>query len=96
MPTPFPLLTVLVLAPAIGAAVVALVPDRKAPAWLHEALGLAVSVVTLAVAVTIAVRFKAGDGGFQLTSNHTWASGLGIRWYLGVDGISLFLVALTA
>jgi NADH-quinone oxidoreductase subunit M len=96
MPTPFPLLTVLVLAPVVGAAVVALVPDTKVPSWLHEALGLAASLVTLAVAVTIAVRFRTGDGGFQLTSNHNWASGLGIRWYLGVDGISLFLVLLTA
>jgi NADH-quinone oxidoreductase subunit M len=96
MATPFPLLTVLVLVPAGAAALVALVPDRRAPAWLHEALGLAAALVTLAVAVTIAVRFKSGDGGFQLVSDHVWATGLGIRWYVGIDGISLFLVGLTA
>ncbi len=96
MATPFPLLTVLVLVPAGAAVLVALVPDRRVPPWLHEALGLAAAAVTLAVAVTIAVRFKTGDGGFQFTSDHVWAPGLGIRWFLGVDGISLFLVGLTA
>lgn len=96
MPTPFPLLTVLVLVPAGCALLVALVPARGVPRWSHEALGLAASLVTLAVAVTVAVRFRSGFGGFQLVSDHVWASGLGIRWYLGVDGISLFLVGLTA
>ena len=98
MTTPFPFLTVLVLLPAVGAAVVAAHPASPTGArrWLHEAVGLAAAVVTLALAVTIAVRFKAGDGGFQLASDHVWAPSLGIRWHLGVDGISLFLVGLTA
>ncbi len=96
MTTPFPLLTVLVLLPAGAGLLVALVPERRVPGWVHEALGLAAALVTLAVAVTVAVRFRAGVGGFQLVSDHEWATGLGIRWHLGVDGISLFLVGLTA
>ena len=31
-----------------------------------------------------------------MVSDHSWASGLGIHWSLGIDGISLFLVVLTA
>ncbi len=96
MTTPFPLLTVLVLVPAGTALAVALVPTRRTPSWVHEALGMAGALVTLAVAVTVLVRFRSGVGGFQLVSDHDWANGLGIRWHLGVDGISLFLVVLTA
>ncbi len=92
----FPYLTVLVLVPVIGAAVVALIPTKAVAAWFHEAVGVAVSLVTLALAVTIAVEFKTNDGGYQMTSNHVWAKGLGINWSLGVDGISLFLLVLAA
>ncbi len=93
---PFPYLTVLVLVPAVGAALVALVPRTRVPSWFPEALGLVASVATLGVAVAVAVEFTAGYGGFQLVSDHVWASQLGIRWSVGVDGISLFLVLLTA
>ena len=40
---------------------------------------------------------KVHDGGFQLVTNHDYTgNALGVRWYLGVDGISIFLVLLTA
>ena len=92
----FPFLTVLVLVPAAGALAVAVVPTRAVATWFHEALGLAVTVVTLAVAAAITVRFRAGGGGYQMVSDHVWAKDLGIHWSLGIDGISLFLVLLTA
>ncbi|MGO9028732.1 MAG: complex I subunit 4 family protein [Acidimicrobiales bacterium] len=92
----FPYLTVLVLVPAVGSAVVALAPRRDRAAWLHQAIGIGVTVATFALAVVVAVRFKTGDGGYQLTSDHIWAKSLGIHWSLGVDGISLFLVLLSA
>jgi NADH-quinone oxidoreductase subunit M len=93
--TSFPYLTTLVLVPAIGAAVVAAIPKRVVAAWFHEALGVAVTVVTLAVTVAVLVTFKSGVAGYQMVSQHDWATGLGIHWSVGVDGISLFLVVLT-
>ena len=53
-------------------------------------------LATLALSITIAVRFHAGDGGFQMVSNHAWTGQLGIGWHLGVDGISLFLILMSA
>ena len=93
---PFPFLTVLILIPAVGALVVALLPRQRVASWLHQAVGIAVMVATLALAVTIAIRFSAGDGSYQMVSNHVWSSTLGIHWSLGVDGISLFLLVLSA
>jgi len=94
--TAFPYLTTLVLLPAVGAAVVACIPSKAVASWFHEAVGVAVTVLTLAVTAAVLVNFKAHDGSFQMVSNHTWAPDLGIHWSLGIDGISLFLVVLTA
>ena len=41
------------------------------------------------------IQFDTGHAGYQFVSNHSWMPALGIRWILGVDGISLFMVALT-
>ncbi len=92
----FPFLTVLVLVPAIGAVVIALIPTDRVSRHFHQALGTFVALFTLALAIVIAGQFKVGDAGYQLLSDHIWAKELGIRWSLGVDGISLFLVLMTA
>ncbi len=55
------------------------------------------SLVTLGFAVAAMVAMKVHDGGFQLVSDHEYTGvSLGVHWYLGVDGISIFLVLLTA
>jgi NADH-quinone oxidoreductase subunit M len=92
----FPFLTVLVLTPAIGAVVLALVPSRAVARHFHEAIGVLVAVFTLVLAVVIAGQFRPGFGGYQMVSDHVWAQALGIHWSLGIDGISLFLVLMTA
>ena len=45
--TTFPYLTTLVLVPAMGAGIVALIPRKAVAAWFHEAIGVAVTVLTL-------------------------------------------------
>ena len=97
--TAFPFLTVLVLLPAGAALVAAFVPrslggalQRRVVEWI----GAASMIATLALSITIAVRFRVGDSGFQMVSDHAWTGSLGIGWHLGVDGISLFLILMTA
>ncbi len=93
----FPFLTVLVLLPAGGALAVALLGSvRSLSRAAIEWLGIAVSLGTLAIAIAIAALFATTTGGFQFVSDHSWATGLGVHWNLGVDGISLFLVLLAA
>src|SRR5205085_6641509 len=52
----------------------------------------------LALAVYLLTQFETGatKAGYQLLDDHSWIGTLGIRWTLGVDGISLFMVVLTA
>jgi NADH-quinone oxidoreductase subunit M len=94
----FPFLTLLVVLPAIGAAVLGLLGfDRSLKKELTYALALIVSLVTLGFAIGTIVAMRVHDGGFQLVSDHQYTgSALGVHWYLGVDGISIFLVLLSA
>ncbi|MFC6067567.1 NADH-quinone oxidoreductase subunit M [Streptomyces ochraceiscleroticus] len=91
----FPLLTATAAVPAIGAVATAAVPaaKRTAAKWL----ALLFSLATLALALVIAVRFDPGaKGPFQLSESHAWIADFGVRYELGVDGISVALIALTA
>jgi NADH-quinone oxidoreductase subunit M len=89
----FPLLTFLVFLPAIGAIVAMLTPTRRPE--LARATGYATSVATFGVAVFLLTQFDT-VAGYQLVESHQWISALGVNWTLGVDGISLFMVALSA
>ncbi|MFC5721920.1 NADH-quinone oxidoreductase subunit M [Streptomyces gamaensis] len=91
----FPLLTVTAAVPALGALVTAAVPAARREAAKRLALG--VSLVTLALAVVQLVRFDTGStAAFQLTESHAWIADFGVRYELGVDGIAVVLIALTA
>ncbi len=90
----FPYLTVLVLVPAGGALAVALMGRVRRE--VHELVGIGVSLVTLGFAIALTVALHAGDPGYQFVSHHVWAASIGVSWYVGVDGISIFLVLLAA
>jgi NADH-quinone oxidoreductase subunit M len=93
----FPILDVIILLPLGVALVVALLP-RTATQRFVKSLALGTAGLELALAVWLVIAFKTGNAhaGFQFTSMEPWIGPLGIDWYVGVDGISLFLVAMTA
>ncbi|GAA3896716.1 NADH-quinone oxidoreductase subunit M [Streptomyces sp. NPDC003631] len=90
----FPLLTATVVLPAVGAIATAAVPaaQRTAAKWL----ALVVSLATLVLAALVVVRFEPGGSRYQLTESHAWIKDFGVRYELGVDGIAVALLALTA
>ncbi len=90
----FPYLTTLILLPA-GAALLTLFIPRQARGAIRM-VGIAASLGVLGIAAAVLDLFKTHDGGYQMVSTHPWLSSLGISWNLGVDGISLFLMLLTA
>jgi NADH-quinone oxidoreductase subunit M len=89
----FDVLTALIIAPAIGALAVALVP-RSRPE-LVRSIAVLFSGAAAALAVYVLAAFETGDAGYQFEVNRSWVSDFGISWHVGVDGISLFLVVLT-
>jgi NADH-quinone oxidoreductase subunit M len=81
------------LLPLVGAILVMLVPREEEA--IHRGVGLATSLVTFLVSLLILGEFDAAVAGFQLAVDVPWIPSLGVRFHLGVDGISLPLVLLT-
>jgi NADH-quinone oxidoreductase subunit M len=87
------LLTLTVFAPLAGTLLLAAFPQARPD--LARWFALLVSLVTLGFAVALAVRFRTGEAGFQLGLSADWVRSFGIRYKVGVDGVSLPLVLLT-
>jgi NADH-quinone oxidoreductase subunit M len=65
------------------------------PGRAARSLALLASLGTLAYAIALIADFDTGAG-LQYVTDETWISELGIHYKLGVDGLNLFLIALTA
>ena len=92
--TSMPWLTILWAVPMVGAALVMLLPSGAR--HLAKYAALAVSLVVLAVTVLLAVRFQPGGARYQFVEDHDWIPSFGTGYILGIDGIALALVVLTA
>ncbi len=93
MAADIPILTLLVLVPALGAGLVALLPQGRDD--VVGRVGLGISLVVGLLSLVLLFGFDSGEAGFQFVSDHPWIESFGISWKLGVDGISLFLVVLS-
>ncbi|HET6915155.1 MAG TPA: NADH-quinone oxidoreductase subunit M [Acidimicrobiales bacterium] len=93
--SPFPILNVIVFFPLASALVLALLPGSLSETASRR-LGLLAGLIEIGLVVYLVADFPVGRAGFQFVSDHSWITTFGIRWRLGVDGISLFLVAVTA
>jgi NADH-quinone oxidoreductase subunit M len=86
-------LSLIIFLPLAGALALVFVPGSRVRAIRLLTLGTAAAVLVLTVALVFG--FEGGTGGPQFVEQRAWL-GYGIRYHVGVDGISLFLVALTA
>ncbi len=86
----FPWLTVLGLLPLLGAVLTIVVKGTPG-----KAMALVFSLLTLVLAIVIAVQYAPG-GGMQFVEDIDWIKPLGAHYALGLDGIGLTLVLLTA
>jgi NADH-quinone oxidoreductase subunit M len=88
------ILSLLIAVPIAGAAVAAAMDARAEQTLRRVALAAAVIVFVLSAAVWL--RFHSGVAGLQFEERGPWVPGIGIGYHLGVDGLSVSLVALTA
>ena len=91
---PFPFLNTLILVPAAAALVILFVPKKQTA--VIRTIGLVAAMGVLGIAAAVLDQFKTSTAGYQLVETHPFASGLGISWNVGVDGVSLFLVLMVA
>jgi len=87
-------LSVIVLLPAAAAVVLALLPDGVGRRVLVGSW-IAVSAVDLGLVVAVWLGMAPG-GGFSFVEQLPWIPSAGISYHVGVDGLSLPLLAMTA
>ncbi len=87
-----PLLSVITFLPLAGAVVVMLLPKQGRAAWYWA---LFVTLTTFLLSLLLFFNWRVGEAGYQFVERYPWIPSLGIQYFLGVDGISLFLVLLT-
>jgi NADH-quinone oxidoreductase subunit M len=92
--TGVPWLSILWAVPMVGAGAVILLPS--AARHLAKYAALAISLVVLALAAGLAVAFDPAGGQYQFVEDHEWIPSFGTGYILGLDGIALALVVLTA
>src|ERR1700755_714229 len=87
-------LSILIWLPIFAGIVVLLMGDRNVGAarWV----ALLASVVTLILSLPLLAQFNSGTADFQFVENLAWIPRFHANYALGVDGISLPLVVLTA
>ena len=87
-------ITLTLLLPVLTAILLLCIPrDKTSQLRMTALFG---SLATLAFSLALLGRFDSGTTGFQFTEKHEWIPSLGINYHVGLDGISLFLVALSA
>ena len=92
------MLSFIVFFPLLGIAIIALLPRERErdSKWVAAGTAFVVLVATLA----LFAAFDRDQTGFQFVQCHTWISGdiadFDVQYLLGVDGLSLAMVVLTA
>jgi len=89
------MLSILIILPLIGALLIALTGRGNSDPSEARYIALFTTILTFALSLVLWVGFDGGSAEYQFVEKHEWFTGAGIGYYLGIDGISLFLVLLT-
>ncbi len=87
----FPLLSLVIFLPLFGAVVTLFLrKDAAIKGW-----AVIVTVANFIISLPLYFYFQSGTAEMQFVEHIPWMPNLGVSYYLGIDGISLFLVLLT-
>jgi NADH-quinone oxidoreductase subunit M len=86
-----PILSLCTFVPLLGAAAILLMPRADNARWI----ALGTTVVVFALSLVMWANFDNANPGFQMVEKLNWLGG-GISYHMGVDGISMLFVVLTA
>ncbi|MET8364071.1 NADH-quinone oxidoreductase subunit M [Micromonospora sp. NPDC005194] len=90
----FPFLSVLTVAPLVGALVVAFLPRHRPE--LAKQVAFVWSLLVLVLSVVMWVSFNAGGDRFQFRESYSWIPNWGVRFTFAADGIALVMLMLIA
>ncbi|HZP96684.1 MAG TPA: NADH-quinone oxidoreductase subunit M [Candidatus Limnocylindria bacterium] len=84
-------LTLLLVVPAVGLIPLAIFRDARSA----KQIAIVTTFVELVLSIVMLVQFHVGEADFQLVEKADWLPSLGIRYFVGVDGVSVLLVPMT-
>lgn len=87
------LLSIVIFLPLLGVIAIALLRGLGASAVKIIALGI--GLLTFVISLGLYTGFDATTATFQNVTQEEWIPGLGTKYHIGIDGISLWLVLLT-
>src|SRR5260370_15818548 len=90
----FPLITVLTAVPLIGA--IAVRGVRAINQNLTRAVALIFSFIALAMTLILWHRFNPASGELQFEELHNWIPPIAVQYHLGIDGLGLLMLLLSA
>ncbi|SIQ67365.1 NADH-quinone oxidoreductase subunit M [Micromonospora avicenniae] len=90
----FPFLSVLTVAPLVGALVVALLPRRRPE--LAKQVAFVWSLLVLVLSVLMWIAFKIDGDRFQFRESYPWIPNWGVHFTFAADGIALVMLMLIA
>ncbi len=90
----FPVLSWLIFLPVVGALICLAIPRTNVGTL--RGISIAFALVNLALAAFVFALFDTNESGFQYVEELGWLSRFGISYSLGIDGISLAMILLTA
>lgn len=88
------LLAIIILAPIAGALTILFIPSKEDV--IIKCTAAFFTFISLAAAIVAYLTYDVAQGGMQFVLDIPWVNEFGIRFALGVDGISLPLILLTA
>jgi NADH-quinone oxidoreductase subunit M len=86
------LLSIMIFFPLIAALLMIPMKPLAVVRWIT----LIVSLVELALATFLYLKFNGATSNLQFVENYPWLPDFGIRYFVGIDGLSLLLVILSA
>ena len=87
-------LTLIMAIPLVGAALIATLPQAKS--LLAKQLALGITLVAAVATILMTVNFERANTDLQFVESYDWIKSFGIKYAVGVDGIALVLILMTA
>ena len=87
-------LTLIMAIPLVGAALIATLPQTKS--LLAKQIALGTTLIAAVATILMTVKFERANTDLQFVESYDWIKSFGIKYAVGVDGIALVLILMTA
>ena len=91
-----PILSLLILLPLFGAFIVFILHYLKRSTCAQQLTAIVFSIINFFLSLHLLLRFDTLDIALQFTEQYQWIANLDATCFLGVDGISIYFIVLTA